>query len=95
MVLEPLKSLLCIVTANCYYPKSALLKIRGFTVSINTAGGYDVCVGMKLAKNGLKVGYCEKAAVFHDYRTSLIDFFKTFCNYVKGCGMLAYIALDA
>lgn len=43
-------------------------------MSINTAGGYDVCVGMKLAKNGLKVGYCEKAAVFHDYRTSLIDF---------------------
>ena len=52
-------------------------------------------VGMKLAKNGLKVGYCEKAVVFHDYRTSLFDFFKTFRNYGKGCGMLADIALDA
>ena len=94
-VLEPPTSLLYLVTANCCYRKSALMKIGGFPESIKIAGGEDVCVGMKLAKSGMKVGYCEKAVVFHDYRTGLAEFFRTFRNYGKGCRILTDIEFDA
>jgi glycosyltransferase involved in cell wall biosynthesis len=84
-ILEPPESMLYLVSANCIYWRDRLLDVHGFDSDIKKPGGEDVGLSLKLYKKGYRFGYEEKAVVYHDYRSNLTDFAKTFYNYGYGC----------
>lgn len=84
-ILEPPKSLLYLVSANCCYDRRAILSVGGFDEEVRWPGGEDVGVSFKLSKVGCRFAFAEGAIVYHDYRNNLLDFLKTFRNYGIGC----------
>jgi len=84
-ILEPPKSLLYLVSANCCYDRHAILSVGGFDEEVRRPGGEDVGISFKLSKAGYRFAFAEDAIVYHDYRNNLLDFVRTFRNYGIGC----------
>lgn len=84
-ILAPPKSLIYLVTANCCYIREKILEVDGFDEEIPKPGGEDVALSIKLMKKGWKFHYSPMAVVYHEYRTGLGDFVRTFENYGEGC----------
>lgn len=84
-ILEPPRYNQYLVTANACYFRSKLLEVNGFDESHNYPGGEDNGLSLNLFKLGYRFGYEKDMIVWHDYRTSLISFLKTFYRYGKGC----------
>lgn len=84
-ILEPPRSLLYLVSANCAYDRQAVLFAGGFDEEVRRPGGEDVGMSFKLSKAGWHFAFAEDAVVFHDFRNNLLDFAKTFRNYGYGC----------
>lgn len=88
-VLEPPNSLLYLVTANCCYYRQAVIDANGFDEDIRKPGGEDVALSIKLRKKGWQFAYSPKAIVYHEYRESLRDFYRTYYNYGAGCAVVS------
>jgi len=84
-ILEPPKSLLYLVSANCCYDRRAMLAVGGFDEEVRRPGGEDVGISFKLCKAGCRFAFAEDAIVYHEYRNNLLDFLRTFRNYGIGC----------
>ncbi len=84
-ILEPPDPISYLVTANACYQKEVLLEVNGFDVNYRFPGGEDCGLSLKLVRRGYQFGYESKMVVWHDYRTSLIEFMRTFYRYGKGC----------
>ncbi|MBD3340606.1 MAG: glycosyltransferase [Candidatus Lokiarchaeota archaeon] len=89
-ILEPPKYNQYLVTANACYLRKALFDVNGFDESHRYPGGEDNGLSFKLANQGYQFGFEKNMIVFHDYRTSLLSFFKTFFRYGKGCAEISY-----
>ncbi len=85
-ILEPPDSLLYLVTANCCYVRKIALNVGGFDEDIKKPGGEDISLSIKLWKNGWRFEYEPDSIIYHDYRNSFKNFYKTFFNYGYGCG---------
>lgn len=84
-ILEPPRYNQYLVTANACYKRDLLLKVHGFDEDHRYPGGEDNALSFKLANLGYKFGYEKNMIVWHDYRTSIPDFCRTFFRYGKGC----------
>ncbi|MFW9881108.1 MAG: glycosyltransferase [Candidatus Thorarchaeota archaeon] len=84
-ILEPPKYNQYLVTANACYLKRCLIEVGGFDENHKYPGGEDNGLSFKLSKKGYRFGFEKKMVVYHDYRTSLLSFIKTFYRYGKGC----------
>lgn len=84
-ILEPPKPISYLVTANACYLKEGLIEVHGFDENYRFPGGEDCGLSIKLVNKGYRFEYEPKMIVWHDYRTSLIDFMRTFYHYGKGC----------
>ncbi len=84
-ILEPAPSLLYLVTANCCYMRDIALGVGGFDADLPIPGGEDVGLSFRLYKRGYRFAMAEDALVYHDYRKDLMDFYRTFRNYGRGC----------
>jgi glycosyltransferase involved in cell wall biosynthesis len=84
-ILEPPTSIAYLVTANACYQKASLLEVNGFDEIYRFPGGEDCGLCLKLVENGFRFGYEPNMIVWHDYRTSLVEFMRTFYRYGKGC----------
>jgi len=89
-ILEPPKYNQYLVTANACYLKNCLLEVNGFDETHKYPGGEDNGLSFKLAKRGYKFGFEKNMVVLHDYRTSIVSFFKTFYRYGKGCAEITH-----
>jgi len=84
-ILEPPLPIAYLVTANACYQKAALLEVDGFNETYRFPGGEDCELSLKLAEKGYRFGYEPNMIVWHDYRSSLVEFLRTFYRYGKGC----------
>ncbi len=84
-ILEPPRPISYLVTANACYLKEGLIQVDGFNESYKYPGGEDCGLSLKLANKGYRFGYEKNMIIWHDYRTSLLSFFKTFYRYGRGC----------
>jgi len=84
-ILEPPHYTQYLVTANACYLRSKLLEVNGFDECHKYPGGEDNGLSLNLFKLGYRFGYEKNMIVWHDYRTSLLSFMKTFYRYGKGC----------
>ena len=84
-ILEPPRYNQYLVTANACFLRAKLLEVDGFDENHKYPGGEDNGLSLKLSKLGYNFGYESNMIVWHDYRTSLISFMKTFYRYGKGC----------
>ena len=89
-ILEPPRYIQYLVTANACYLKDYLIEVGGFDESHRYPGGEDNGLSFKLANKGYRFGFEKEMVVFHDYRTSLTSFMKTFYRYGKGCAKITY-----
>ncbi len=88
-ILEPPSSLLYLVSANCCYGRDAVLAAGGFDEGLLRPGGEDVGLSLKLLHGGGRLRISEGAIVYHEFRSGLVDFCRTFFNYGSGCGIIA------
>ncbi len=89
-ILEPPKYNQYLVTANACFLREHLLEVKGFDETHKYPGGEDNGLSFKLANIGYVFGFEKGMIVFHDYRTSLTAFLKTFYRYGKGCAEISY-----
>jgi len=89
-ILEPPKYNQYLVTANACFLRSALLEVGGFDEGHRYPGGEDNALSFKLTKAEYALGYDKNIVVFHDYRTSIPSFIKTFYRYGKGCAEVTH-----
>ncbi len=76
---------LYLVTANAAFRREALEEVGGFDESLRSPGGEDPGLGFKLLERGYALHYRREAVVYHDYRSTLRDFARTFFRYGRGC----------
>jgi glycosyltransferase involved in cell wall biosynthesis len=88
-VLEPPSSLLYLVTANCCFFRNEVLDVNGFDEDIRNPGGEDIGLSIKLIKKGWQFTYSPAAIVYHEFRSSIIDFYRTYRRYGEGCALVA------
>ncbi|MBD3212659.1 MAG: glycosyltransferase [Candidatus Lokiarchaeota archaeon] len=84
-ILEPPKFIQYLVTANACYRRDLLLEIDGFDEDHCYPGGEDNGLSFKLIRIGYRFGFEKNMIVYHNYRTSIPAFLKTFYRYGKGC----------
>jgi len=89
-ILEPPKHTQYLVTANACYRRELLMKINGFDEDHRYPGGEDNGLSFKLANLGYKFGFEKKMITFHNYRSTIPSFLKTFYRYGKGCAETTY-----
>jgi len=85
-ILEPLDSLVYLVTANCCFIRERVLEVDGFDEDVRNPGGEDVAISIKMFRKGWRFAFDSEAVVYHDYREGIRDFFRTWRNYAYGCG---------
>jgi glycosyltransferase involved in cell wall biosynthesis len=84
-ILEPPDSCSYLVTANCLFRRDVLQLVGGFDSRIVHPGGEDAGLSINVRAMGYSLAFEANAVVFHDYRTGLLDFLRTFYRYGKGC----------
>lgn len=84
-ILEPPRYNQYLVTANACYLRAPLVAVGGFDDGHRFPGGEDNALSFKLSRAGYQFGYEQGMVVWHDYRTSLPAFARTFFQYGKGC----------
>ncbi len=87
-ILEPPQSRKYLVSANCIYWREPILEAGGFDEDITRPGGEDIGLSFKLFNRGYRFGFEDKAIVYHDYRSNIRNFSKTFYNYGLGCRLV-------
>lgn len=93
-ILEPPPYIQYLVTANACYLKKTLIEVSGFDETYGHPGGEDNDLSFKLSSKGYKFGFEKKMIIWHDYRTSISSFIKTFYRYGKGCGVVSQKVLN-
>ena len=85
-ILEPMDSLVYLITANCCFIRDRVLEVDGFDEDVRRPGGEDVGISIKMYQKGWRFAFDPEAVVLHDYREGLRDFYRTWKNYAHGCG---------
>jgi glycosyltransferase involved in cell wall biosynthesis len=83
-LLEPPQSMINLIGANCIFWKHVVVQAGMFDESFTVPGGEEVCLSYKILDLGYHFGFEERAIVYHDYRSGIRDFVKTFLNYGSG-----------
>jgi len=92
--LQPGLELLYLVTCNCCYLREALLAVGGFDEEIHKPGGEDVAASIRMWKAGWRFDYAPDALVWHDHRSDIRGFVRTFRHYGYGGSMVAHRYLE-
>lgn len=72
-----------LVTANSLMIKEAFMKVGGFNENFKMAGGEDIELAIRLAKEG-QLSYARESRIKHDFNDGLSGFVKRFVRYGKG-----------
>lgn len=83
-ILEAPIHLYYLPTVNCCFKKQPLLEIGGFDDNFSIAGGEDTDLCLRLRNKGYYFIKEQKAVVYHDFSSNLLDFCRTWIRYGKG-----------
>lgn len=86
----PANFVLYLVTCNAAFDRQALLEVGGFSEDIPHPGGEDIEASILLWKAGWRFVFVENALIYHDFRASLRNLYKTFYNYGQGSGFVMH-----
>ena len=77
-LLEPPAHINAVIGANCMFWKQPVTDAGLFDEYFTRLGGEEIALCMKLGLRGYRFGFEEKAIVYHDYRTGLLNFIRLF-----------------